>query len=79
MERRTAKITSKGQVTLPVAGLEALHVGTGDVVTFEILADGVNVVSDRRGRFSEYIGKYRAGKGKTAEEVDSWLRELRGR
>jgi AbrB family looped-hinge helix DNA binding protein len=80
MVRSKAKITSKGQITLPAAVREALHVGTGDVVAFEVHAGGVNVVPEHRpDRFAAFVGKYRSGKGKTAEEVDSWLRELRGR
>ena len=80
MVRSKAKITSKGQITLPLVVREALHVGTGDVVTFEVHADGVNVVPERPpDRFVAYMGKYRVGKGKSADEVDLWLRELRGR
>ncbi len=80
MVRSKAKITSKGQITLPLVVREALRVGTGDVVTFEVHPDGVNVVPERApDRFAAYAGKYRAGTGKSADEVDVWLRDLRGR
>lgn len=80
MVRSKAKITSKGQITLPAAVRQALHVGSGDVVTFEIQKDGVHVVPERPpGRFAAYIGKYRVGKGKSAGEIDRWLRDIRGR
>ncbi|MEO6913736.1 MAG: AbrB/MazE/SpoVT family DNA-binding domain-containing protein [Candidatus Baltobacteraceae bacterium] len=79
MVRSKAKITSKGQITLPATVREALHVGLGDVVTFEIQASGVRVVPERApDRFAAYIGKYRVGKGKSAAQVDRWLRDLRG-
>jgi bifunctional DNA-binding transcriptional regulator/antitoxin component of YhaV-PrlF toxin-antitoxin module len=80
MARSKAKISSEGQITLPAAVLEALQVGAGDVVAFEVHADGVNVVPEHRpDRFAAYVGKYRAGKGQSAEEIDCWLREMRGR
>ena len=80
MVRSKAKITSKGQITLPALVREALHVGSGDIVTFEIQTDGVHVVPERpAGRFAAYVGKYKAGKGKSADEIDRWLHDLRGR
>lgn len=35
-----AKITSKGQTTIPVEVREALHVAAGDFITWEVSADG---------------------------------------
>lgn len=80
MVRSKAKITSKGQITLPALVREALHVGSGDVVTFEIQPDGVHVVPERLpDRFAAYVGKYRVGKGKSTDEINRWLRDVRGR
>lgn len=77
--RRKAKITSKGQLTLPAAVREALNVRSGDVVTFEIGAEGVRVLPDRSpDRFDAFAGKYRVGKGRSIGETDEWLRSLRG-
>ena len=38
---RTTKISSKNQITLPVAALRAAGVGPGDVLRVEVEADGV--------------------------------------
>ena len=35
----TAKITSKGQTTIPAAIRKAAHLGAGDLLTFEIQED----------------------------------------
>ena len=37
----TATITSKGQLTIPKQVRTALHLGTGDRVTFRVRPDGV--------------------------------------
>lgn len=81
MEHKSkATITSKGQVTLPVAVRRALNLRTGDVITFELDRNGVHVVPDKaKARFRPYIGKYRAGRGKTSKEILSWVRRMRGR
>ncbi|MDN5747635.1 MAG: AbrB/MazE/SpoVT family DNA-binding domain-containing protein [Pseudonocardia sp.] len=39
--RRTTKVSSKNQVTLPVAALRAAGVGPGDVLRVEVEEDGV--------------------------------------
>ncbi len=81
MEQKSkATITSKGQVTLPVAVRRALNLRAGDVITFELDRQGVHVVPDKaKARFRAYAGKYRVGRGKTGREIDSWLKRLRGR
>lgn len=38
---RTTKVSSKNQVTLPVAALRAAGVGPGDVLRVEVEGDGV--------------------------------------
>lgn len=40
-EFRTTKVSSKNQVTLPVAALAAAHVRSGDVLRVEVEGDGV--------------------------------------
>lgn len=80
MVRSKAKITSKGQLTLPAAVRKALNVGAGDVVAFEIGPEGVMVRTDLpEDRFAKFVGKYRVGRGQTMQETNRWLRELRGR
>ncbi len=41
VKHRTTKVSSKNQVTLPVAALRAANVGPGDVLRVEVLEDGV--------------------------------------
>jgi AbrB family looped-hinge helix DNA binding protein len=81
MEQKSkATITSKGQVTLPAAIRRALNLRAGDVITFELDQRGVHVTADKaKVRFQKYAGKFRVGRGKTAREINSWLRQIRGR
>jgi len=80
MERKSkATITSKGQITLPVAVRRALNLRAGDMITFELDRNGVRVVPDKtKDRFQAYAGKYRVGRGKSGEEINAWLRQIRG-
>lgn len=39
--QRTTKVSSKNQITLPVAALRAANVGPGDVLRVEVVEDGV--------------------------------------
>ena len=79
MVRSKATITSKGQLTLPAAVRAALNVGAGDIVMFDIEPDGVHVRPEHaEDRFKKFAGKYRVGKGRSIEDTNKWLRELRG-
>jgi bifunctional DNA-binding transcriptional regulator/antitoxin component of YhaV-PrlF toxin-antitoxin module len=40
-KRKTTKVSSKNQITLPVAALREAGVGPGDVLRVEVEADGV--------------------------------------
>ena len=77
--RREARVTSKGQVTIPKEIRQALRVREGDTLIFETDGRGVHL---RPGQsedvFAEYEGAWREGKGKSVEEINAWLRELRG-
>jgi bifunctional DNA-binding transcriptional regulator/antitoxin component of YhaV-PrlF toxin-antitoxin module len=45
---RTTKVSSKNQITLPVAALRAAGVGPGDVLRVEVESDGVfRLIRDR--------------------------------
>jgi AbrB family looped-hinge helix DNA binding protein len=80
MVRSKAKITSKGQLTLPAAVRKTLGVGPGDTLTFEVTEDEIRVVREREpGVFGKWAGRYRVGKGQSAAEIDRSIRELRGR
>lgn len=74
----TAKITSKGQITLPKEIRELLGVSSGDSVRFEVDAGQVRVYPGREFDFSQLIGIGKLGPewdGMTATEV---IDELRG-
>jgi AbrB family looped-hinge helix DNA binding protein len=78
-ERYVAKITSKGQLTLPGPIRKNLGVGPGDQVAFEVGPEGVSVVPIRPSSpFAAWEGRWREGEGLTLEEINAWVRDLRG-
>lgn len=79
MEKQ-AKITTKGQITVPLAIRRALGVRPGDVLLFEQDKTGIRVRHVRtKSPFAKYrgIGNRRIGSGKKA--INRWVREMRGR
>lgn len=77
--RKDARITSKGQVTIPREIRRALRAREGDTLVFEADERGVRVrLRQPEDVFAEYEGAWRLGGGQTAEEINAWLRELRG-
>jgi AbrB family looped-hinge helix DNA binding protein len=80
MIREKSKITSKGQITLPIAIRRRLGLMEGDQVVFDVDDSGVIRLQPDRGesRFEKYRGTG-AGDLKSIEDVHRWLRELRGR
>lgn len=78
MEQR-ARITSKGQITIPKEVREALGVREGDSLIFEVENGGARVSVVRKPvSFANYAGAWREGKGMTIEEVNAHIRDLRG-
>lgn len=78
MEQR-ARVTSKGQVTVPKGIREALGVRAGDSLVFEVEKGGARVRVVRKPvSFADYAGAWREGEGMTIEEVDAYVRDLRG-
>jgi antitoxin PrlF len=76
---REAKITSKGQITVPADIRRLLRLKQGDRVVFEARNDAVTLRRvQARDAFAKYAGRYREGRGKTREEINTELRELRG-
>jgi len=77
---KKARVTSKGQVTIPAEIRRALRVGKGDTLVFEADAEGVRLRPLRQevDVFAEYESAWREGEGETIEEINAWLRELRG-
>lgn len=77
--RREARVTSKGQVTIPKEVRRALRVREGDTLIFESDERGVYLrLRQPEDVFAEYEGAWREGEGQSAEEINAWLRELRG-
>lgn len=49
------KVSSKNQITLPVAALAAAHVRSGDILRVEVVADGVFQLVRERSRLDPLI------------------------
>jgi antitoxin PrlF len=76
-----AKVTSKGQLTIPKEVRRALGVREGDSLLFEVNEDDEQVrvrVERKPVSFADYEGAWREGKGLSLAEVDEYMRELRG-
>ena len=77
---KEAKMTSKGQVTVPLAIRRALGVKPGDTLLFESDDEGVRVRPQRNGsRFAKYRGIGNPGIGSGRKAIHRWMRETRGR
>lgn len=79
-----AKVTSKGQLTIPAKVRRALGVREGDSLLFEI-GEGEGGVEEVRVRvqkkpvsFADYAGIWREGEGMSVEEINAYIRDLRG-
>lgn len=76
-----AKVTSKGQLTIPKEVRRALGVREGDSLLFEVDEDDEQVrvrVERKPVSFADYEGAWRERKGMSLVEVDEYMRELRG-
>ena len=80
MMQKQARITTKGQVTVPRDIRRALGVRPGDSLLFESDSGGIRVRSVRaRSPFEKYRGIGNPGIRSGRSAVRRWLRELRGR
>lgn len=78
MEQK-ARITSKGQVTIPKAVRQALGIKDGDSLLFEVEGEDVRVRAARRPvSFADYAGAWREGEGMNWDDVNDYVRDLRG-
>jgi len=78
--QREARVTSKGQVTVPRQIRQLLGVQPGDRLRFEADATGVRLQPIRaEGRFAKYRGIGNQGIGSGRKAVVDWVRRLRGR
>jgi antitoxin PrlF len=75
-----AKVTSKGQVTIPIEVRKALGVKAGDNLCFEALQGGFRVVRDKDENVFEKwrgIGGF-PGMGDSRDAIVAYFREMRG-
>lgn len=74
-----ARVTSKGQLTIPAEVRRALGIRTGDSLVFEVEGGEMRVrVARRPVSFADYAGMWREGEGLSLEEVNEYVRDLRG-
>ena len=77
--KKQAKVTIKGQITVPREIRRRLGVRAGDKLEFEDNGDGVRVTAVRKeSPFEKYAGIGNPGIGKGRKAIQKWLRELRG-
>jgi antitoxin PrlF len=77
--KKQAKITSKGQITIPREVRRRLGVRAGDRVQFEEDGKGMRMTALRKeSPFAKYMGIGNPGIGKGRKGVQKWMRELRG-
>lgn len=79
MAQYRVRVTSKGQITVPVSVRRTLGVHEGDDLVFDVQADGVRVMPARSGNaFRPLLGRWRQGPGVRPQDVDAWLKDIRG-
>jgi antitoxin PrlF len=77
--QKQAKITSKGQITVPLEVRRMLGVHAGDKLMFENDENGIRVRPVRsQSAFSKYRGIGNPGIGSGRKNISRWLREMRG-
>ena len=77
--QKQARITSKGQITVPLEVRRVLGVQAGDRLLFESDGKGVRVPPVRgKSAFSKYRAIGNAGIRSGKKNVRRWLREMRG-
>ncbi len=75
-----AKLTSKGQILIPLEIRKELGVKAGDTISFGKNSDGEIVlrVSRKESLFAKYRGIGNPGIGSGLEAITQYLREMRG-
>jgi AbrB family looped-hinge helix DNA binding protein len=77
---KVAKVTSKGQVTVPKAFRKELGVAAGDSIVFQKQGNKVVLLPQRRrgSVFEEFRGIGTPGIGPGKKAVLRWIRDIRG-
>jgi AbrB family looped-hinge helix DNA binding protein len=79
VETVRAKVTSKGQITLPLSVRRRLGVRAGDGVLFRMRGKEIAVEPQRlEDVFEKYRGIGTGGIGTSKEAILKWVREFRG-
>ena len=74
-----AKLTSKGQITVPVEVRRALGVKSGDKLRFEAQNGGFRLVRDAsENPFEKWRGIGNGPMGSGPDAVREWMHEIRG-
>ncbi len=74
-----AKLTSKGQITVPREVRRALGVRAGDRLLFERVGQDLRVRAVKtKSAFSKYRAIGNPGIGSGRKDIGTWLRALRG-
>ncbi|MGO9211062.1 MAG: AbrB/MazE/SpoVT family DNA-binding domain-containing protein [Terriglobales bacterium] len=77
--QRQAKITSKGQITIPREIRRAMSVRAGDRLLFESDKEGIRVRPVRtESPFAKYQGIGNPGIGSGRKVINRWIRKMRG-
>jgi antitoxin PrlF len=77
--QKQAKITSKGQITIPREIRRAMGVQAGDRVLFESDKEGIRVRPVRTASpFAKYQGIGNPGIGSGRKAINRWIRKMRG-
>ena len=77
--QQEAKVTSKGQVTIPREIRQVLGIEEGDSILFEADDQGVHIRPIHPvDVFEQYAGIWREGEGLTIDEINARIREMRG-
>jgi len=77
--KKQAKVTSKGQITIPWEVRRRLGVRAGDRVQFDEDAGGMRISAVRKeSPFAKYRGIGTPGIGKGRRGIQKWIREIRG-
>jgi antitoxin PrlF len=77
--QKQSKITSKGQITVPIEVRRILGVRAGDRLLFETDSNGVHIRPVRtQSAFAKYSGIGNPGIPSGKRGINRWLREMRG-